>query len=193
MPNQDNWKLYYERTSNKAPRDTLKRALDRFSKDKVKGKAFDLGSGACNDVQYLLENDWKVIAVDNEPHAQAYFESKFKEHPNASFQRSSFEEIKWEAVELIHAGFALAFCPREHFPKLMESIKAAIKTNGRFAGNFFGPEHTWDDLQLVSAQEVKDLFSSFEIEFFEESKLPRKSTLEEDIFHHNISIIAKKI
>lgn len=193
MPNQDNWKLYYEKSSERPPRDTLTRALDRFNNEQIKGKAFELGSGAGNEVRHLLAHGWKVIAVDNEAKAQAYFTQEFANNPSASFQLASFENLKWEAVELVHAGFALAFCPIEHFPQVMQNIKATIKKNGRFAGNFFGPKHTWNDLQLVSADEVKMLFKEFEIEYFEESKLNKKSTLGEDIFHHNISIIAKKI
>jgi tellurite methyltransferase len=193
MPNQDNWKLYYEKTSGKPPRETLTRALDRLKNEEIVGKAFDIGSGTCNDVKYLLEQGWKVVAVDNEPEAQAYFVQEFSGKPSASFQLASFERIKWEAVELVHAGFALAFCPKEHFQQVMQNIKAAIKKNGRFAGNFFGTAHTWNDLHLVTTAEVKELFKDFELEYFEESKLTRKSTFDEEIFHHNISIVAKKL
>jgi len=192
MPNQDNWKLYYEKTSGKPPRETLTRALERLKNEKIVGRAFDIGSGACNDVKFLLAQGWRVIAVDNEPKAQAYFENDYSENPSASFQLSAFQDIKWEAVELVHAGFALAFCPKEYFQQLMQNIKATIKKNGRFAGNFFGTEHTWNDLLLLSADEVKALFQDFEIEFFEESRLNKKSAFDEEIFHHNISIVAKK-
>lgn len=192
MPNQDNWKLYYEKSSTNPPRETLTRALTKFKQERVKGKAFDLGSGACNEVRHLLEEGWKVIAVDNEPKAKVYFDLEFGSNTSASFQLASYEQIKWEAVELIHAGFALAFCPKKHFEQVLLNIKAAIKKGGRFAGNFFGNEHTWNDLQLVSADEVKVFFKDFEIEYFEESKLNKTSTLGEPIFHHNISIIAKK-
>ena len=192
MPNQDNWELYYEKTSGKPPRETLTRALDRFKDEKFIGKAFDIGSGACNDVKYLLAQGWKVIAVDNETKAQVYFEKEFGENPSASFQLASFEDVKWEPVALVHAGYTLAFCSKEHFPQVLQQIKSAIKKDGRFAGNFFGIEHTWNDLHLLSASDVKALFHDFEIEYFEESRLKKKSTFDEDIFHHNISIVAKK-
>jgi SAM-dependent methyltransferase len=192
MSYQDNWKLYYEKTNEQPPRETLTRALDWFKRENKKGKAFDIGSGACNDVRYLLSEGWKVIAADNEPKAQVYFKEAFENNPTASFQLTSFENIKWEAVELIHAGFTLPFCPQEYFQQVIQNIKAAIKKEGRFAGNFFGSAHTWTDLVLLEANEIKELFRDFEIEYFEESKLNKKSLTDELVFHHNISIVAKK-
>lgn len=193
MPNQDNWKLYYERTTNKPARDTLSKALDFFQQeDKQGGKAFDLGSGAGNDVRHLLEAGWHVFAIDNEEEAKRCFENRFSSAANASFQLASFEDITWENVDLIHAGFALPFCPHKYFSSVLENIKTHINKGGRFAGNFFGPEHTWQDLYLLSKAAVEELFEDFEVEWIEETKTTRLSTLEEEIFHHNISIIAKK-
>lgn len=193
MPNQDNWKLYYERTSNKSARDTLSRALELFQNEgKLTGKAFDLGSGAGNEVQHLIDQGWEVIAVDNEEEAKKCFDLRFSNEPNASFQLASFEAISWEQVDMVHAGFALPFCPHEYFSAVMKNILATIKTGGRFAGNFFGQEHTWNDLFLLSKEAIEELFKDFEIEWIEETKTTRLSTLEEEIYHHNISLIAKK-
>lgn len=194
MPNQDNWKLYYERTSHKPARDTLSQALALFKKEGVKtGIAFDLGSGAGNDIQHLLEENWTVIGVDNEEEALKYFEKRFLHQSKASFQFVSFESIQWQQVDLVHAGFALPFCPAENFLDVMNNIKRHININGRFAGNFFGPAHTWQDLYLTSKANIESLFKAFEIEWIAETKTKRLSTLDEEIFHHNISIIAKKI
>lgn len=192
MRNQDNWQLYYEKTSKNPARKTLITALDSFHKEGIVGHAFDLGCGACNDVSYLLNQGWEVSAVDNEIQAQIFFEKKIGSHPKAHFQLTSFEEIQWKRAHLIHAGFALAFCPIEHFKKVIHDIQSNLSPGGRFAGNFFGPEHTWQHLSLVSKEEIETLFKDFNIEWIEESKQMKTSTLGEKLFHHNINLIAKK-
>ncbi|MFT4970290.1 MAG: hypothetical protein ACI9O4_002046 [Chitinophagales bacterium] len=192
MRNQDNWKLYYTKTSGKPARETLLKALNSFKKEGVKGMAFELGSGACNDVRLLSEQGWKVTAVDNEVKAQLFFNKEFKEVPNVDFQLASFEEVKWHKVHLVHAGFALAFCPKPHFKEVIRNIQSNILNGGRFAGNFFGTEHSWNHLCLVSRAEIEGLFEDFEIEWVEETKTQRLSTFGEELFHHNINLIAKK-
>lgn len=191
MPNQDNWQLYYERTSLNAPRETLLKALEQFPPT-YQGIAFDLGSGACNDVAHLLKLGWQVVAVDNEEKSAAFFKKVLGQQTNGAFQLSSFENIVWQKADLIHAGFALAFCPREHLKFVLTQIKENLKSGGIFAGNFFGPEHTWDDLCLLSKTEILDQFKDFEIIEIEETKKERLSTLNEKIFHHNISLIVQK-
>lgn len=193
MPNQDNWGLYYEKTSLNPPRETLSKALDSFKQEGKVGKAFELGSGAGNDVACLLKEGWQLTAVDNEAKAEVLFNKKFGSNPKATFQLTSFENIKWQEVLFVHAGFALAFCPQKHLNNVIQAIKQHLSLGGRFAGNFFGPEHTWNDLALVSKEEVLNFFAEFEIEWIEETKNVRLSTLGEEIFHHNISLIAKKI
>lgn len=192
MPNQDNWKVYYERTDGKPPRPTLAKALELFEKENKIGKAFDIGCGVGNDIAYLLSKDWEVIGTDNELKAQNHFNQKFKSEVKASFQFCSFEEIKWEKVLLVHAGFSLPFCSKDEIHQVLTNIKSNIKVGGRFAGNFFGPNHTWNDLCLLSKKEIEDYFSDFTIEWLEETETDRLSTLDEKIHHHNIAIIAKK-
>lgn len=193
MRNEENWEEYYRKTRGKDPRLSLSLALDKFNAENFHGKAFDLGSGACNDLEYLYQNRWQVCGVDPEPASYEYFIKHYSNIPLLSFQPCRFDEIKWEKCDLIHAGFSLPFCEKSYLPELIRAIKTNLNIGGRFAGNFFGQEHSWQNLSLVSKKEVEDFFLEFEIEFIQESKNMRTSTLDEEIFHHDILIIAKKV
>lgn len=192
MRNQDNWKLYYEKSSKRAPRETLIKALEQFPNN-FRGLAFDLGSGACREVKHLLDLNWQVIAVDNEWKAKKYFEDALGNRTNGTFQLTSFENIKWQKADLIHGGFALAFCPKPQINEVLEDIKANLKENGVFSANFFGPEHTWSDLCLLSKAEILAYFKDFEILEVRETKEAKTSTLGEELYHHDITLIAKKL
>lgn len=192
MRNQDNWKLYYGKSSKREPRETLIKALQQFPHN-FTGIAFDIGSGACREVKHLLDLNWQVIAIDNEWKAKTYFEEALGNRKNGTFQLASYENIKWQKADLIHAGFALAFCPKEQINKVLENIKTKLKVNGIFAANFFGPEHTWSDLCLLSKAEILRHFKDFEIIVIRETKEAKTSTLGEELHHHDITLIAKKI
>ena len=191
MANQDNWGLYYEKSSVRGPRETLLEALKLFPED-YKGIAFDIGSGACNDVKHLLDLDWQVIATDKEPKVEKYFNDALQDRTNGEFQLASFEEIQWQNADIIHAGFALAFCPKEYIHLVLEAIQSSLNPGGIFSGNFFGPEHTWSELCLLSKEDILEAFGEFKILKIEESKANKKSTFDEEIFHHNITLIARK-
>lgn len=192
MRNDHHWNLYFKKTLSKEPRTFLKQAIELFENENKIGKAFDLGSGACNETVYLLSKSWEVISVDAEPQAKTIFEKLVGNNTKASFQLTSYEKIQWQAVDLVHAGYSLPFCPKEHIDKVMQNIIEHIKKGGRFAGNFFGTNHSWTDLCLLSKEQVLHYFQDFGIEFLDEYEEDKLSTLGEEIHMHNIEIIAKK-
>jgi hypothetical protein len=56
-----------------------------------------------------------------------------------------------------------------HFPALWEKVTKAVKTGGRFAGQFFGVNDTWayrKDMIFHTGDQVRALFADFEIEPF---------------------------
>lgn len=193
MRNEENWEEYYRKTRGKDPRQSLRLVLDKFNAENFRGKAFDLGSGACNDLEFLYLNKWQVCGVDPEDASYNYFKENLSMHPEISFQQCRFDQIKWGKCELIHAGFSLPFCEKSYLPELIKAIKSNLNIGGRFAGNFFGKEHSWQNLSLVSKTEVEEFFHDFEIEYLDETKDIKTSTLGEEIFHHDILIIAKKV
>ena len=104
----------------------------------------DIGSGAGNDVLYLLEKGWKVLAFDPEEESQRIIQERFSNQPNLQFTRANFKEIPWEMVDLINCSFVLPFCEQEYFDSLMHNIVSNIRPDGRFSRNFFGPNHSWN-------------------------------------------------
>ncbi len=62
------WEIYVENTKGAKPRPILVKAIELV---KEKNEALDLGSGAMNDVRYMIQVGFKhVTAVDAEPVAK---------------------------------------------------------------------------------------------------------------------------
>ena len=81
----------------------------------------------------------------------------------------------------------------DYLAVLMTEITKHINQGGRFAGNFFGPDHSWNYLCLVSIETIILYFKDFEIEYIHETKELKTSALGEEIFFHTIDVLAKKI
>jgi SAM-dependent methyltransferase len=192
MSNDYNWPLYFEKTQNGKPRENLVRALDLFARENFHGLCMDIGSGAGNDISYLLDKGWKVIAFDPEEDSQRIIHERFPSHPNLNFTKASFKEISWEMVDLINCSYVLPFCEKDYFDTLMQNIITHVKPGGRFAGNFFGPRHGWNHLNLVSKEKALSYFSNFNIEYIHEVEEDKISALDEEIFFHNIDLVARK-
>ena len=73
---EENWKAYYDKTKEKPPRTLLIEAMNSVVN---KDEALDLGSGAMNDVRYLVSVGFKhVTAVDKEPVANEIIDNFLK-------------------------------------------------------------------------------------------------------------------
>lgn len=193
MANNDNWPLYIEKTRNGQPRENLIKALKYFDREQKIGTCIDVGSGAGNDLGYLLEKGWTVSAFDSEEAAEKIILERFQNHPRLTFHKAQFQDIKWTMVDLINCSYVLPFCDADYFPILMQQVTNHILPGGRFAGNFFGTSHTWEHCTLVSNEDVINFFQGFEIEYINETKEYKQTVFEENIFFHNIALIARKI
>jgi tellurite methyltransferase len=192
MPNNEDWPKYIELSRNSGPRENLVRAMDLFSIEKIKGTAIDLGAGAGNDIRYLLNLDWNIIGFDFESSSVEIINTEFAANTKFKMYQADFKEIKFKPVELINCSYVLPFCETDYFEKLMSKIIKNIKSGGRFAGNFFAPNHSWTNCTLKSKEEVLTYFKDFEIEYFHETEIDRKSAMGEDIHFHNFDVVAKK-
>lgn len=193
MPNDDNWPLYFEKTRNGAPRENLVRAVELFEKESFRGLCMDIGSGAGNDINYLLEKGWNVIALDPEEKSQHIIQERFSNCSNLQFTRVNFKEISWEMVDLMNCSYVLPFCEKEYFDTLMHKIVANIKPGGRFSGNFFGPLHSWNHLYLVSREKALNYFYHFDIEYINEVKEHKISALGDEVYFHNLDVVGRKM
>lgn len=192
ISNDANWPLYFEKTMNGGPRENLVRALDLFDKENFQGLCMDIGSGAGNDINYLLDKGWKVIAFDPEEESRRIIQERFPSHPKLQFTRANFKEIHWQTVDLVNCSYVLPFCEKEYFDTLMQNIVSNIRPGGRFSGNFFGLNHGWNHLSLVSKDRALSYFQDFELEYVNETAEDKLSALGEEVYFHNIDVVGRK-
>ena len=193
-----NSKEFYEKTKNNAVCKQLKYFIN--SVEHKTGKAIELGCGVGVNTEYLIKNNWKVIANDIED-----VESLIKERLNKEelkrlkFVKENFEEMELEENDLTFACNSLPFCKKENFQSLWTRIEKNIKINGFFVGNFFGVKDAWykmpkrNKMTFLTRNQVLDLFNNFEIiEFNERNNILPNATGE--LKHwHIFWVIAKKL
>ena len=185
---------YYNNTKNIPPN----YITQKFIKLKIKPtNAIELGCGAGRDTEYLIKNDWEVLAIDKED-VKSIITSRLskEEQKNFKFSKQEFENIQLEKTNLIVANFSLPFCNQKQFEKLWNKINESILKNGYFVGNFFGNNDEWkkqeEEMTFLTKEQVIELFKNFEIIDFKE--------VEKDCFNglgimkhrHIFNVIAKK-
>ncbi len=164
MDTDPKWTVYQKRTASGRPRPLLVEALSYV---KEKGAAMDLGAGALNDTQFLLdlENGFReIVAIDITP--------QFKElsvPPNVQFSyvQKRLEEYQFpiDRFDLISAQYILPFIPKDDFNNIWMNIYAALKTGGVFTGQLFGEHDDWfgrENMTFHTKNEMGKLTSKFE-------------------------------
>ena len=151
------WEDYIRRTKNDAPSPLLLRALPHL---RAKTRALDLGCGALKDSRHLFSLEFgKVTALDaNSPPGELLPENSGR----FEFVKSTFEDFAFPTAEfdLINAQFVLPFIRPQNFARVFDSVLRALRTEGVFAGQFFGKEDTWaadPEMSLHDASEAKAL------------------------------------
>jgi len=133
------WEDFYKITKGRPPWPLLVQAVSLLSNGK---DALDLGCGAGRDTRFLLEQGFKVTAVDNDPHAIALLANFPRDRLRAV--QASFEAFEFETYDLINAHFALPFTSEDRFHEVFARIKHALNTGGLFVGQFFGVNDEWN-------------------------------------------------
>lgn len=193
---ENTWKEYFERTKDSKPRPLLIKAIELVVD---KNEALDLGSGALNDVRYLVTKDFKhITAVDSEPIAQDIiknFSSGTVSYVISKFEDFDFVENKYD---LINAQYSLPFNPKDSFEKVFKSIISSLKPCGILTGQFFGIKDEWNieghNMNFQTREQAEKLLSDLEIIEFEEEDVDRK-TAKGDMKHWHIYhfIVRKKL
>lgn len=190
----------YERTKNSnKPRSTLKQAVLSFNEEEpLERSAIDLGCGVGNDTLFMIQQGWKVTALDSQKLASKYLYEKIPKelHIQVTFVEESFEKMTLSQVfTLVNASRSLPFCSSECFPSVMEKVLSAVAPGGRFAGHFFGPNDDWaksESAVILTEEEIQSYFKGFTIERFNQKEWD--GTLQDKPKHwHMFSIVAKKV
>jgi tellurite methyltransferase len=191
---ENTWNTYFERIKENPPRPLLVEALN-FVKEK--NEAIDLGSGALNDVRYLVSQGFNhVTAVDQEPLAKDII-NEFPES-TVDYRISTFEEFDFKdnRYDLVNAQFSLPFIAQENFSEIFGKIISSLKLEGIIAGQFLGTNDEWNKedktMSFHSIEEANSLLNELEVIKLEEKEYD-KNTAAGDLKHwHVINFIARK-
>jgi SAM-dependent methyltransferase len=169
------WEAYYKSLEGREPRPLFMEALAKFGNQSGHGlQAVDLGCGDGTETVALLEAGWSVLAIDSEPAAITYVQSKVPVdlQPQLQTRTESFESLELPKADMVYAGFSLPFCDPEYFDQMWANVTDHIRPGGRFVGQFFGTRDSWADerdMTFHSSQQVESMLAAnFEVEAFEE-------------------------
>ena len=157
----------------------------------LEGKtAIDLGCGAGNDTLFLLNNDFKVSAIDKEETVENILLNRYHGN-NLDIIIDDFTNINLPKTDLLIANFSLIFV--DSLDMAMINILKSLNTNGFFIGNFIGVEDDWANNRTTTTKEdLLDYFSDYKIMYFSEEKYYKDSFNEKNKFWHMYTIMARK-
>lgn len=173
------------------PSGLLKRFYSLKFDELLDGKtATDLGCGAGNDTLFLLNNDFKVTAIDKEETVESILSNRYRGN-NLDIIIDDFTNINLPKTDLLVANFSLIFV--DSLDKAMINILKSLNTNGFFIGNFIGEEDDWASNRTTTTKEdLLDYFSDYKIMYFSEEKYYKDSFNEKNKFWHMYTIMARK-
>lgn len=185
---------YYNITKNARPHVNV---VNFLKLNIAPATAVDLGCGAGRDTIALLKYNWNVLAIDKEDTEAIIKERLTKEEQERfTFLKSVFGEMNLPKTNLVVANFSLPFSKKEYFNLIWNKINNSLLKGGYFVGNFFGKKDSWvenkKNLIFLSENEVKDLFTDFELIQFNEIEKDAKIASGEEKHWHIYDIIAKK-
>ncbi len=199
-PRKTRWQRYYDAAGAGPPRATLLRALELFKacKRTQPGFALDLGCGTGRDTLALLQQHWRVLAVDAEPHALEQLRARVSAPFLSALctRTTRFEALDWpREVDLVNSSFALPLCAPQDFARVWTNLSEALTVGGRFCGQLFGPRDSWAGQPGITHHQRSALtavFAPFELEYFDEEEsdvvTPRGTAKHWHIYH----VVARK-
>ena len=98
---KDPWKEYYQKTANRDPRPILTLAINKYLNANHKNqKALDIGAGAGNETNYLIEQGYEVWALDPTPASLDYIMARVPEsrHHKLHLIQSKLEDLIWNQL-----------------------------------------------------------------------------------------------
>ena len=187
---------YLEKSKNDPPSSWLPDAIKEIkSGAKV---ALDLGCGAGRDTKYLLEQGFKVTAVDGSPLAAKYL-AALPHQERLIFLASSFKDFNFplDEYDLVNAQYSLPYAERDYFADVFSRMEKSLKKGGVFVGQLFGAKDDWFKsptslTKFHTEEEARDLFANWDVVAFDpfeyESKLDNGTMKHWHTFH----VLARK-
>lgn len=190
------WSAYYDRHVGRPPRDDLGRAVAAVSTpDDRPRQAADLGFGQGTETIALLEQGWRVFAVDSEADAEQRLRSRLapSDAERLVVAIASFAEVKLPPCDLVWSGLALPFCPPDRFSEVWRRVRDALRPGGVVAVDLFGPNHGWASRTATISRDQLDLMlAGLEVLAVDEQDAPRPTVSDGVIQWHAYSILARR-
>ena len=191
------WQAYYAKVANREPRALFQRLMGALTPGDTPGLAIDLGCGDGTETLALLAAGWRVLALDGAPAAIARVRDSARpaDADRLQTQQATFTDAVLPPANLIYAGLSLPFCAPGDFPRLWSKVRDALRPGARFAGHFFGVRDSWaerPEMTFHTADELRALFSSLNIEFWQETEEDRPSAFEAMKHFHYFEVIAQR-
>ena len=193
---------YYDSTENRAVREDLIYALSLVGEERI---AIDCGCGAGSDISFLRSKGFEVYAFDVEDESIYRCRKRFKGDDRIHLSKDDFSTFTYPDATLVVADASLFFCPPSQFDHVWSKINHSLSSsNGVFCGSFLGPNDTmassdydkeafWPEVTVFTEDKLREIFSGFKIEKWEEHKVSGKTAQSMDHNWHIFSVIAKKI
>jgi len=199
------WGEFYQQTVNASkPTNTLFIAVENFEKeDRKPGLAVDLGVGTGRDTVYLLNKNWRVLAIDQEPEAIKIISNRVPadQKNRLEVKLCSFTDMKLpDQVDIISSN-SLPFLKPDEFSNVWQNIVEHLAVGGRVAVHLFGDKDVYairtlyPDMTTHTHDQVSELFKDrFQIEFLEDERVmhPTLEGTGEELWHA-FYVVAKKI
>lgn len=162
------WTEFFEAQAGRGIRPIMGR-LCQVRGDAMPGTAIDLGCGDGTESRFLVQNGWRVHAIDAEPGtAQRVLAGLTGEEAQRIIvQQATFEELtELSPADVVYSGFALPFCTPQVFARLWTMVRASLIPGGWFAGELFGPNDEWatrEGMNFHSREQVEELFDGMDV------------------------------
>ena len=185
--------FYQNSIKKNIPSPLLKKFFGYKYNEKLTGNtAIDIGCGAGNDTIHLLNNGFKVTAIDNEPQVKELLQNRITDDKNLEIIIDDFSKVQLHKADLIFANFSFFFVKKD-FNLFLENVIKSINKKGFFVGNFLGPEDDWKKSKaIVEKEELLNYFSDFKIMYFSEEKYYQDTISKKNKFWHVYTIIAQR-
>jgi tellurite methyltransferase len=188
-----NWSGYHQATHGNPPRPLLAQAVQMLESA---GDALELGAGAGNEVRYLLDQGFRVTAVDAD--AGGIDMLRAIGHPNLQVVQSTYDSFAFDpdTYDLVSAQYALPFNPAATFDAMFARLRRSIRPGGLFSGNLFGDRDEWNTpgsgKTFLRREEAIRLFDGFDLLHFDENEEERGLAQGGTKHWHVFDIIARR-
>jgi hypothetical protein len=140
------WGDFYRYTAGRKPRPLFLKGMAAVASAGLEpGDAVEIGFGDGTESVALLQDGWRVTAIDPTPSAATILRDKVPAEllDRLEIVTSSAEAAHLPEFDLLYAGYALSFVPPDRFAGVWASIREHQRPGGIITVNVFGVHDTW--------------------------------------------------